>query len=177
VKVGVYGVAPEPFETKEVSDTVVTHGTWRFNKLIDPVPGTALISAGTYPFYDSVTVTISNYYPCLHQLEDFYIGNAGTIPVHLAVTLTVNDPDGVYDHMDLSWVKYDISDGSVVMVTSGSGKANVELPKIKTALEGQQLHECDVVLLYIDKHLQQEAPMGKTASFELSVEGIQWNQY
>jgi len=179
VEVGVFGVAPDPTEAelKDVASVNVTHGTYKFDKLVSPVPGTALIKAGTHKFYESVTVDISNYYPSLHVLEDFYIGSVGTIPVKLQVTLTVVDPDKIYEHLDISWIKYDISGGNVTAVTSGSGKAYLELPKIKTALEGQQLHECDVVLLYIDKHLQQEAPQGKNASFTLTVKAIQWNKY
>jgi hypothetical protein len=63
------------------------------------------------------------------------------------------------------------------MLCDGVGKANVELPKLETCLEGVQLEECETLLIWADKHLQQEAPQGKNASFTLTVDAVQWNLY
>jgi hypothetical protein len=60
---------------------------------------------------------------------------------------------------------------------ASSGKANVELPKLEVALEGIQLEGCETILIWLDKHLQQEAPQGKSASMTLTVTGMQWNMY
>jgi hypothetical protein len=188
VKVGVFGVADKLGDEKNVVGLNVTHANLKWPKEIRAVPGGTLTLPaplpGPYDFYESVTVDITNYYPSVSVREDFYIGNAGSIPVHLWVTLTVNDPDGVYDHLTISWVKYLIkADGTITAEASGIGKATVggspdgaELGAIRDALEGQQLHQCDTVLLWVDKHLQQEAPQNsEPAKFTLKVEGIQYN--
>lgn len=180
VEVGVFGVTYYS-EDKDVLDLTLSHGAKKFEKEITPeqVPPAALFPPGTYAFYESVTVNITNLYPSLWVMEDFVIGNAGTVPVKLQVTLTVTDPDYIYDHMDMSWSIH----LNGVTTVFGSGKATVkgadgELARIEAALEGMQLHECDVVVVYIDKHLQQEAPQGSgPASFTLTVTGMQWNMY
>ena len=180
VKVGVFGVT-QYSENKDVLDLTLSHGAYKFSKEITDaqVPGAALFGPGVYAFYESASVNITNLYPSLWVLEDFVIGSVGTVPVKLKVTLTVTDPDGVYDHMDMSWTVF----LNGVSQASGSGKATVkgvdgELAKIKAALEGIQLHECDVLVLYIDKHLQQEAPQdSQAASFTMTVEAVQWNMY
>jgi hypothetical protein len=184
VEVGVFGVTNYT-EEKDVLDLELTHGDFKFKKLVDPVPGASLFGPGTYNFYESVTVAISNLYPSLSVLEDFVIGNAGSVPVKLQVGLNVTDPDGVYDHLDISWTKYLVRDDQVTVHGTGSGKATVSgswqdgaLGDIVEALESQQLHECDVIVLFVDKHLQQEAPQGsEEASFTLTVTAIQWNKY
>lgn len=85
VKVGVFGVTSYS-EDKDVLDLTLTHGAFKFEKEITDaqVPGAILFGPGVYTFYESVTVDISNLYPSLHVLEDFVIGNAGTIPIEAA---------------------------------------------------------------------------------------------
>ena len=182
VKVGVMGVATDPveYEDKDVANVTVTHDNYKFHKMIEETDlhGGSLINAGMYAFYESVTVNITNMYPCFTVLEDFYIGNAGSIPVKLNVNMVIDDPDGVYDNLTISWhVDYNGQ-----LVDGGSGMATVpgamgELDKIVLTLEGMQLHECDVVAIWIDKHLKQSAPQGKSASFTMTVGAVQWNLY
>jgi len=177
VLVGVFGWQVH-YEDKDACNVTVTHGEYKFSKLIDPFPPGAIIpGVGVYPYYESAKITIDNLYPSLWIVEDFFIANAGTIPVKLQVTLNVTDPDGVYKHLDLRWKKYVFSDGVWTLHAEGMGKADVELPKLVAALEGEQLEPCETIFLWFDKHLQQEAPQGKTASLELKVNGIQWNMY
>ena len=180
VEVGVRGVAPDPEEVegKQVATVGVTHGAFKFQKDFEqsdfPAGTLPPTTPGLYDLYDSATVAISNYYPSLNVREDFFIGYNGSIPVKLSVLLTVDDPDLIYEHMDLTWIKYH----NGVLEFQGSGIASEELPKIQAALEGQQLHQSDVVLLWIDKHLRQSAPQGSApSSFTLDVTAIQWNKY
>ena len=178
VKVGVYGVATDPveYEEKDVCQVTVNHDTYKFDKEIEPgdLHMGSLIGPGIYSFYESVTVNITNYYPGLTILEDFYIGNAGSIPVKLNVNMAVVDPDGVYDYLRLSWrVDYNGQ-------TIGSGVGNnatAEFPEIIALVEGMQLHECDVVTLWMDKTLLQEAPQDVSASFMMIVGAVPWNLY
>jgi hypothetical protein len=197
VEVGVFGVATDPAEVegKDICTVTVTNGyisagvggpvtpgnngAIKFRKdLPDGSIASALYPAGTYDFFESTTIAIDSYYPSLTILEDFVITNGGTIPVKLQVNLTVNDPDGVYDHLDLSAVRvWKESGGTWTELYASSGKANVELPKLEVALEGIQLEGCETILIWLDKHLQQEAPQGKSASMTLTVTGMQWNMY
>jgi len=180
VEVGVFGVT-QYTENKDVIDLTLSHGALKFTKEItaDQVPMSALFGPGTYNFYESASVNITNLYPSLYVLEDFVIGSVGTVPVKLRVTLTVDDTAGIYDHMDITWSVY----LNGVWQNSGGGKATVggvdgALADIEAELEGMQLHECDVVIVYIDKHLQQEAPQDSgPSSFEFTVEAVQWNMY
>jgi predicted ribosomally synthesized peptide with SipW-like signal peptide len=182
------GVAAKAYEypeaeNKDVCTVTVTPGTKRFDKVIGAVPADALFSAGSHAFYDSVTISIAKYYPCLRVDEDFVIANAGTIPIRLEVTPTICDPDNIYPHLDykqwkIYWIHKNAAGAYVCdLKWNGSGKADVELPKIIGHLEGFQLHPCESLLIYIDKHLQQEAPQGKSASMQLSIECMQWNLY
>jgi hypothetical protein len=197
VKVGVFGVATDPAEVedKDICTVTVTNGyisagiggpvipgnngAIKFRKdLPDGSIASALYPAGTYDFFPSTTIAIDSYYPSLYILEDFVITNGGTIPVKLDVTLTVTDPDGVYDHLDLTAVRVWKESGGVwEELYVSSGKANVELPKLEVALEGIQLEGCETILIWMDKHLQQEAPQGKRASMTLTVDAVQWNLY
>jgi len=182
VQVGVMGVATDPveYEEKDVANVTVTHDTFKFVKEIEETDlhSGSLIDAGYYDFFESVTVNITNMYPSFTVLEDFYIGNAGSIPVKLDVNIVVDDPDGVYDNLTITWhVDY-----NGALIDGGSGMATVpgavgELDKIVNTLEGLQLHECDVVAIWIDKHLEQSAPQGKSASFTMTVGAVQWNLY
>lgn len=197
VKVGVFGVATDPDEVegKDICHVYVTNGyisegiggpvipgkngVPEFRKALpDGSVAEALYPAGTYDFFPSTTITIDSYYPSLYIMEDFVITNGGTIPVKLDVTLTVTDPDGVYDHLDLVHAQiWKESGGTWTQLYASSGKANVELPILAAALQGIQLEECETILIWLDKHLQQEAPQGAEASMTLTVDAVQWNMY
>lgn len=197
VLVGVFGVATDPDEVegKDICTVNVTNGyisagvggpvtpgnngAIKFRKYLpDGSAASALYPAGTYSFFESTTIAIDSYYPSLTILEDFVITNGGTIPVKLSVTLTITDPDSLYDHLDLIAARvYKESGGTWTLLYSSSGKANVELPELAAALEGIQLEACETILIWLDKHLQQEAPQGAEASMTLAVDAVQWNMY
>lgn len=197
VLVGVFGVATDPaeVENKDICTVNVTNGYIsagiggpvepgnngdpKFSKALpDGSAAEALFPADTYDFFPSTTIAIDSYYPSLYIMEDFVITNGGTIPVKLDVTLTITDPDGVYEHLDIVhaqiWIE---SGGTWDLLYVSAGKANVELPALADALEGLQLESCETILIWLDKHLQQEAPQGKRASMTLTVDAVQWNLY
>lgn len=177
LEVGIFAVAEKPGDAKNVTTVDVSHAVHKFDKLVDPVPGSALFDAGTYCFWESATIAIGNFYPSFTILEDYVIGVGGTVPVRLHVTKTVVDPDGVYDNMSIGWSIYKISGGVSELLTSGNGVATAQFTAIVDFLEGLQLHGCDVLIIYLDKYLEQTAPQGKDASLTLTVEGIQYNKY
>ena len=177
LQVGIFAVALKEGDAKNVTTVDVSHGAWKFDKEVTPVPASALFNAGSYAFYESATIAIGNFYPSFTILEDYVIGVGGTVPVKLHVTKTVVDPDGVYDNMTIGWSIYKISGGVSALLVSGSGVASVQFDVIVGRLEGLQLHGCDVLIIYLDKYLLQMAPQGTDASLTLSVDAIQYNKY
>jgi hypothetical protein len=199
VEIGVIGVASgnitktlEDGTVLVVAPVTVTNETPKLVKLIeaadvpiDALQGTKNLADTNAQFYQSTTVDIDNWFPSESVREDFIIGYAGSVPVKLQVDISVTDPDGVYDHTDIIlWKVY--HNGVQLAAGGGAGqKATVngsweagELGEIVAALEGLQLHECDVVIVYIDKHLQQQAPQGsQEATFTIDVDAVQWNLY
>jgi len=176
LEVGIFAVQQHT-EEKDICTVDVTHGAFKFDKEVAPVPVSALFPAGLYPFYESATIAIGNFYPSFYILEDFVIGVGGTVPVRLKVTPTILDPNGVYDNMTISWSIWKISEGVDELLVSGSGVATAQIAAIVGRLEGLQLHGCDVIIIYLDKYLEQTAPQGADASLTLSVEAIQYNKY
>lgn len=176
LEVGIFAVQQHT-EEKDICSVNVTHGAWKFNKLVDPVPASALFNADTHAFYASATIAIGNFYPSFTILEDYVIGVGGTVPVKLHVTKTVVDPDHVYDNMTISWSIYKISGGVSELLTSGNGVATAQFTAIVGFLEGLQLHGCDTIIIYLDKYLLQTAPQGADASLTLTVVGVQYNKY
>jgi len=176
LEVGIFAVQQHA-EEKDICTVDVTHGAFKFNKLVDPVPESALFPAGLYEFYESATIAIGNFYPSFTILEDFVIGVGGTVPVRLKVTPTIVDPDGVYDNMTISWALWKISGGVDELLVSGSGVGTAQIGMIVAELEGLQLHGCEVIIIYLDKYLLQTAPQGADASLTLSVQAVQYNKY
>ena len=166
LEVGVFGEAWLEGDTKGVASITVTHGDWKFDKVFDDYP---------YPFYESVTVAIDNFYPCVYAHEFFAIGVGGTVPVHLMVDMTVDDPDGMFDHLTLDWWIYIYRDGEPIDLGSGEGMANGELDVIEGILEEVQLYPCDALVIYLEKHLAQSGPQDATASFTMDVTAYQYN--
>lgn len=135
-------------------------------------PGNLKFEMWDYYWYDSITTTVGNLYPCVTVWEEFHIGAAGTVPVHLDVTLTFDGDMIVYDCMTIEWY--------IVWPTGGEegmGPAEEQLEEIAELLTGYQLHENEVISITLKKHLQQCAGenMGKEASFTLAVTGYQYN--
>jgi len=176
LEVGIFAVQ-QHIEEKDICTVDVRHGAFKFDKLVDPVPITALFDPGVHPFYESATIAIGNFYPSFYILEDFVIGVGGTVPVKLKVTPTIVDPNGVYDNMTISWVIYKISEGVIETLASDVGPGRAQIDMIVAQLEGLQLHGCEVIIIYLDKYLEQTAPQGAAASLTLSVEAIQYNKY
>lgn len=153
LELGVRGEAWLTGDDKDMVTLCVMHDGFKFFK--DP-----------YDYFQTVTVTVGNLYPSVWVMENFYIALGGTVPVHLSLGVTYNDPDGVYACMTIAWT---------VFFPGGATLSGVGIPDLILALEGFQLHPCETITIYLDKHLEQCAPQGKTASFTLTVTGTQYN--
>jgi hypothetical protein len=187
VSCGVFGIAVEEYEDKEVCDVVVDNVGFRFDKFVC-APSEALYTTGQQAHYASSTISIDNLYPAHYVLEDWVISNAGTIPVKLEVTYTANDAQGLYNLLDVQlWRVYEVwvdeaGNCQEVLLDSGAGKLNVVMPLIIDIVEGYQLHPCHSLVIYLDKILPQEGPqgestMGLSANFTMSIDCMQWNLY
>ena len=153
LELGVRGEAWLSGDLKDEATVCVTHDAFKFLK-------------DTFDYYQTVTVTVGNLYPSVWVMENFYIALGGTVPVHLSLDVAyTGDPD-VYTYMTIAWTV------TYPDLTEVSG---VGLDALILLLNGFQLHPCDTLMIYLDKHLEQEAPQGATASFTLTVTGTQYN--
>lgn len=113
---------------------------------------------------DTVIMVYENIFPCIDFIADFTIHYSGSIPARInritecwgpqdqwVVPLKQSEPPGIYD----------------VITCDG-----------QTVTEGFQLHESDYVFFERHIHLPQEDDLqGKTATFTIHIELIQWNEY
>ena len=170
LEVGVFGVY-NYFEEKEVMDVTLEHGgEIKFRKYVPPTPPGSLIPGDDiYPFYESVTISIGNMYPSVWVREDFYIGVGGTVPVHLYPEFEFfGDWELLYECMDIIW-KIVLPDGTVY---DGSG-----IPNFEKILTGLQVHPCETIIIWLDKHLLQcgGENQGLEGGFTLTVKAYQYN--
>ena len=157
LEVGVFGYAFLDGDLKDVAELEVTYGDFKFSKY-----------EGEINFYSSVTVSVGNLYPCVWVREDFYIGVAGTVPVHLYPEIEFfGDWDLLYECMEINWF-IQLPDDSY----RGSG-----IPDFVEILTGLQVHPCETVYILLDKHLLQcgGENQGLEGGFTLTVKAYQYN--
>ena len=149
-------------QEKDVATVDVDHGDRRFEK--DDVE-----------YYDSVTIVIEDAYPCLTIVEWFYFAlEPGSIPAHLSLELEIlSDPDNLDPFVDIPYWE---------LWTNGTPLAEgFNLTSLVNYVEGYQIHDCEVLVLVLHKHILQEdddgnkCPMGATAEFKMTVTATQYN--
>lgn len=167
LQVGIRGEADIQGDPKEVAGVVVTEWNDRFVK---PDDG--------HTYYEGVTVEITNLFPCVTVTETFWIGvQQGSIPVKLMITASsiwVDPADpNLFDYLDIQWaVTGTHNGGEELEPMSGEGLG------FYGALQGLQLHGCDVVKLEIVKKLEQnDSAQGLSGGFAVTVTAIQYNEY
>jgi len=176
LEVGVFGGYYVEGDDKEILNMTLTHGAHKFDKEIEDAPPWAGFDPGTHAFYQSATISIGNFYPCVVVREDFVIGVGGTVPVHLQVDIDIDDDEGVYDHVNIFWEIWLIREGVAAPISGMFTQPALEaLDDIKEFLEDLQLYGCDALVIFLDKHLAQSGPQGETASFTIEVKGVQYN--
>jgi hypothetical protein len=113
----------------------------------------------------TVTVTLSNVYPCYYTSVSVYAQNTGTIPL-------------IIDNVTIDGHEFRKTTPPAIaqLDLDGDGDYDVEI-WWKNAL-GTQLHPGD----YSDEmsfwvHVLQGAPQGETLSFTIKIVAIQWNEY
>jgi len=165
LEAGIRGEADIEGDTKEIADAEVTHGDFRFQK-------------DGENFYASVTVDITDLFPCVTVTETFWIGvPEGSIPVKLMITASsiwVDPADPyLFDYLEIDWT----------ITGTHNGGEDLE-PIIGTgsdfggALAGLQLHGCDVIELEVVKKLEQDDDaQGLSGGFAVTVTAIQYNEY
>ena len=120
------------------------------------------------PFYDSVTISIDNLYPCVWVREDFLIGVGGTVPVHLYMDFDFDFDEGLLECLEFVW-KIHHPDGETI---SGEG-----LERLGAALKDMQVHPCETIWIELGKHLLQCEGRSQdlNGSFTITVTGYQYN--
>jgi hypothetical protein len=125
--------------------------------------------------YEKLVVTLNNTFPCLWVDIEFYVGNAGTIPIHIT-DLEMIDPSG---ELTAVWTNLPGPPGGAGAAgyfyrTGGDPVDDRVMTFSIINLVCSQLHGClpdkaDLVL-----HVEQPAEQSHTYQFEFSVIGQQW---
>lgn len=143
-------------------------------------------------FYEKEVITITNAYPSYAPGWLTEIACHGSIPAKIS-SFTLTPPIEEWPAWIelIKWIKYDdgveVDNGSshpLPGTTPGGNDWNIYDPgpdcynALVAALEGQKLHECDVVGVYVELHTTQawiEMPMNYTFDFDVAITYTQWN--
>jgi len=158
LEVGVFGHAWLEGDEKDVAELKVTHGDFKFSKY-----------EGELDFFESVTVSVGNLYPSVWVNENFYIGVGGTVPVHLYPEIEFfGDWDLLYACMEIEWS---------IFLPDGTMRSGFGIPDFVEILTGMQVHPCETIVIWLDKHLEQcgGRNQGLKGGFTLTVTGYQYN--
>ncbi len=128
---------------------------------------TSEVEVAEHPHH--VTLTLHNVYPCYFNEISLYAHNCGTIPIHFERVII----ESAYDRYILDWIanEYD----PVALDLDGDGCADIEI-KWGNHI-GAQLHPSEntgEMSFWI--HVLQCAPQGKTLTFTMMFEAVQYNE-
>ncbi|MEN6462466.1 MAG: hypothetical protein ABFC94_14015 [Syntrophomonas sp.] len=112
---------------------------------------------------DILTLTLSNGYPGYQEYVQAQVQNLGTVPTKFQVKLA--DGDEIP-----TWMHFQIVDSTGKVIYDNKDAT-------KTGLEGMQIEPGQCVCLKFVERILQEAPQNASASFELQLKGVQWNEY
>lgn len=168
VRIGIVKAVATLDQTKDVATVDITFedplGPWDC-----PIPREAQDYA-----YDRVVVTIDDAFPCLWVDIEFYVGNVGTIPIHI-VGLEMSDPTG---ELTVVWVVPPGGAGDPNGYFYRTGGDPVEDRVITFWIINQnigaQLHGCDPKKADLILHVEQPAEQDHEYRFEFKVIAQQW---
>ena len=134
---------------------------------------------GTFPpeaepfAYEKLVVALNNTFPCLTVDIEFYVGNVGTIPIHIT-GLNMTDPSG---ELTVVWENPPGSAGNAKGYFYRTGGHPVEDRVIIFEIINlvcSQLHRCDSDKADLIFHVEQPAEQNHEYRFEFTVIGEQW---
>jgi len=136
-------------------------------------------------FYEDVTETINNGYPCYRCTITLEFANCGSVPAKgQSVVRTIppgGDPDGL--------AQFVVIEGWELIDEAGNEVTGTTVTALEAALQAFQLDPCDTVTLKITKHIIQWVdlnedgeedpdeicPQNATCTFVEDVTWVQWN--
>jgi len=119
--------------------------------------------------YEKLVVTLNNTFPCLTVDIEFYVGSAGTIPIHIT-GLTMSDPTG---ELTVVWNVNPPNTGYFYRTGGDPIKDRVITFEIIN-LVCAQLHGCTPDKADLILHVEQPAEQNHQYKFEFKVIGEQW---
>jgi hypothetical protein len=117
--------------------------------------------------YEKLVVTLNNTFPCLTVDIAFYVGSAGSIPIHIT-GFTMTDPTG-----ELTVVWTGLHTGYFYR-TGGDPVEDRVITFTIINLICSQLHECQPDKADLILHVEQPAEQNHQYKFEFKVIGEQW---
>lgn len=117
--------------------------------------------------YEKLVVTLNNTFPCLTVDIEFYVGSAGTIPIHIT-GLAMDDPT---DELTVVWTS---SNEGFLYRTGGDPEKDRVITFYVINLVSSQLHGCIPDKADLILHVEQPAEQNHTYHFEFGVIGQQW---
>jgi len=112
---------------------------------------------------DTLTVTLSNVYPCYYNELSVKVHNNGTIPLHTQSAIIV-------------WGDQEITlpTGTILVLEDNDGKDVFEIRWMEPS--GDQIHPCEMREISFELHMLQEGlKQGATYTFQIKMPAVQWN--
>ena len=119
--------------------------------------------------YEKLVVTLNNTFPCLTVDIEFYVGSAGSIPIHIT-GLNMSDPT---DELTVAWNASAPNKGWFYS-TGGDPIKDMVMTFEIINLVCSQLHECVPDKADLILHVEQPAEQNHVYHFEFKVMGQQW---
>jgi len=119
--------------------------------------------------YGTLVVTLNNTFPCLTVDIEFYVGNAGSIPIHITA-IEMTDPTG---ELTVVW-NVNPSNTGYFYRTGGDPVEDRVMTFTVINLVCSQLHGCIPDKADLILHVEQPAEQNHQYKFEFKVIGEQW---
>jgi hypothetical protein len=123
----------------------------------------------------TITCEFDNLMPCQFYMIDWLFHYTGSIPARLSVNITSQTGivPALISNNYMGVEAYNWTCGDTPGGTGCMGSA--------VTVEGLQVHDCDWYIMKVWIHIPQEGTQatfaGKTGSFDIEIEAIQWNEY
>lgn len=142
--------------------------------------------------FKTMTITATNAYPSYWNIVVVNLRNAGTVPIHITDVIVTTPPDGLkyfrsadencfYDDLNDNGSK---DDDEPCIINFWVCKVDEQLPHgqdpnysaLTMPLVSNQIDPCHCLWMLVAMHFKQNAEECHTYTFDVEIEGIQWNK-